>query len=98
VTELLEQVGRDGFVVGVDASADMLAVAAKRAEGHDNVELHEANATSLPVPDASFDQALAVQVLEYGQDVPAALAEMRRALRPGGRVVVWDVDWATVSW
>lgn len=98
VTELLEQVGHNGFVVGVDVSADMLAVARKRAAGHDNVELHEANATSLPVPDASFDQALAVQVLEYVQDVPAALAEMRRALRPGGRVVVWDVDWATVSW
>jgi arsenite methyltransferase len=98
VTELLELVGRDGLVVGVDASADMLAVAATGAEGHDNVELHKADATSLPVPDASFDRALSVQVLEYVHDVPAALAEMRRVLRPGGRVLVWDVDWATVSW
>ena len=98
VTELLEVVGRDGLVVGVDLSADMLAVAAKRAEGHDNVEFHEADATSLPVPDASFDRVLAVQVLEYVQGVSAALAEMRRTLRPGGRIVVWDVDWATVSW
>ena len=98
VTELLEVVGRDGLLVGVDGSADMLAVAAKRAEGHQNVELHEADATSLPVPDASFDRAIAVQVLEYVRDVSAALAELRRALRPGGRVVVWDVDWATVSW
>ena len=76
----------------------MLAVAAKRAEGHDNVTFHEADATSLPVPDASFDRALCVQVLEYVPDVPAALSEMHRALRPGGRVLVWDVDWATVSW
>ena len=98
VTELLEAVGRNGLVVGVDGSADMLAVAAKRAEGHDNVELHEADATALPVPDESFDRALSVQVLEYVRDVPAALAEMCRALRPGGRVLVWDVDWATVSW
>jgi arsenite methyltransferase len=98
VTELLELVGRDGSVVGVDASPDMLAVAAKRAEGHDNVEFHEAEATSLPVPDASVDRALTVQVLEYVPNVPAALAELRRALRPGGRVLVWDVDWATVSW
>jgi len=37
VTELLEVVGREGLIVGVDGSADMLAVAAKRAEGHDNV-------------------------------------------------------------
>ena len=98
VTEMLEVVGRGGSIVGVDGSADMLAVAAKRAEGHDNVEFHEADATSLPVPDASFDRAIAVQVLEYVRDVPAALAELRRALRPGGRVLVWDVDWATVSW
>jgi ubiquinone/menaquinone biosynthesis C-methylase UbiE len=98
VTELLEAVGREGSVVGLDISADMLAVAAKRAEGHGNVKFHEADATSLPVPDASFDRAVCVQVLEYVRDVPTALREMHRALRPGGRVVVWDVDWATVSW
>jgi len=57
-----------------------------------------ADATSLPVPDASFERAICVQVLEYVRDVPAALKEMYRALRPGGRVLVWDVDWATVSW
>jgi arsenite methyltransferase len=98
VTELLEAVGREGSVVGLDISADMLAVAAKRVEGHGNVTFHEADATSLPVPDASFDRAVCVQVLEYVRDVPTALREMHRALRPGGRVLVWDVDWATVSW
>lgn len=46
----------------------------------------------------SFDRALCVQVLEYVEDAAATLAEMHRALRPGGRVVIWDVDWATVSW
>ena len=98
VTELLETVGREGSVVGVDASADMLAVAAQRAEGHGNVTFHQAEATSLPVPDAGFERAVCVQVLEYVRDVPAALSQMHRALRPGGRVLVWDVDWATVSW
>jgi len=88
VTELLEAVGREGSVVGVDSSADMLAVAAKRAAGHDNVEFHEADATSLPVPDASFERAVCVQVLEYVRDVSAALREMYRALRPGGRMLV----------
>ncbi len=97
-TELLDEVGPDGMIIGLDTSPQMLALAARRCQGHGNVEFHEADATALPVPDASADAALCVQVLEYVPDVAAGLAELRRALRPGGRVVVWDVDWATVSW
>jgi arsenite methyltransferase len=95
--ELLEDVGPSGAVVGVDGSAAMLALAARRCAGHDNVELHEGDATALPVADASFDAALSVQVQEYVGDLTAALAELHRALRAGGRVLVFDVDWATLS-
>jgi arsenite methyltransferase len=98
VSELLDQVGPDGSVVGVDPSPQMLAVAAHRSEGRPNVAFHEASATSLPVEDGGFDRVLCVQVLEYVQKVEAALREIHRALRPGGRVVLWDVDWATLSW
>ena len=98
VAELLEQVGATGSVVGVDASPQTLALARRRTQGQDNVALHQADATALPVADASFDRALSVQVLEYVSDPAAALAELHRALRPGGRLVVWDVDWSTVSW
>jgi SAM-dependent methyltransferase len=98
VTELLDEVGPAGSIVGIDASPQMLAVAARRCEGRTNVRFDQADATSLPVDDASFDAALSVQVLEYVADSPATLAELHRAVRPGGRVVIWDVDWATVSW
>jgi arsenite methyltransferase len=98
VAEILGRVGPEGSVVGVDASAPMLGLAAKRCEGHDNVSFHEGDVTALPVSDADFDRVLSVQVLEYVADIPAALAELLRVLRPGGRVVIWDVDWATVSW
>jgi SAM-dependent methyltransferase len=96
--ELLEELGPDGSIVGLDSSASMLALAARRCAGHGNVEFREADATSLPVEDASFDAAVCVQVLEYVPDLEAGLDELYRALRPGGRVVIWDVDWATVSW
>jgi arsenite methyltransferase len=96
--ELLDEVGPEGSVVGVDNSPQMLALAAARCEGAGNIEFREADATSVPVDDASFDAALCVQVLEYVPDVAAGLAELYRALRPGGRVAVWDVDWTTVSW
>jgi arsenite methyltransferase len=96
--ELLDRVAPEGSVVGVDASAPMLALAAKRCEGHDNVSFREGDVTALPLADADFDRALSVQVLEYVADVPAALGELLRVLRPRGRVLIWDVDWATVSW
>jgi arsenite methyltransferase len=98
VSEIVERVGPGGSVVGVDASGPMLALAAKRCEAHDNVSFHEGDVTALPVGDAEFDRVLSVQVLEYVADIPAALRELLRVLRPGGRALLWDVDWATVSW
>ena len=95
--ELLEEVGPSGSVLGVDSSPPMLELARRRCAGHDNVELREADALSLPADDASVDGAICVQVLEYVPDATAALAEIHRCLRPGGRAVVWDVDWATLS-
>jgi arsenite methyltransferase len=98
VAELLDKVGSDGAVVGVDASPQMLAAAAQRSQGRANVSFHEGDVTALPVGAGEFDRALCVQVLEYVADIPAALRELHRVLRPGGRVLLWDVDWATVSW
>ena len=98
VAEILERVGPEGSVVGVDASEPMLALSAKRCEGHANVAFELGDVTALPLPDADFDRVLSVQVLEYVADIPAALRELHRVLRPGGRVLIWDVDWATVSW
>jgi arsenite methyltransferase len=98
VADLLEDVGASGSVVGVDRSPQMLALAAHRLAGRGNVELHEAEVSSVPARDGEFDAVLSVQVLEYVPDIPGVLAEFRRVLRPGGRVVLWDVDWSTVSW
>ena len=95
--ELSEIVGSSGSVVGVDSSPAMLQLARARCAGRDNVGLLEGEATALPVESGTFDGAVCVQVLEYVADVDVALAELHRALRPGGRAVVWDVDWATVS-
>jgi arsenite methyltransferase len=96
--ELLDEIGPSGSIVAVDASPDMLALARQRCEGFANVTFREGNAAALPVGDADFDAALCVQVMEYVPDPHGALREMHRALRPGGRVVVWDVDWGTAWW
>lgn len=98
VAELLAEVGPSGAVAGVDASPQMLALAARRCEGHGDVSFHEADVGSLPFADGEFDAALSVQVLEYVADIGAAFDELHRVVRVGGRVLVWDTDWATVSW
>lgn len=79
-SELLDQVGDRGSVVALDASEQMLAVAAHRCEGRPNVSFHPADATALPVEDGGFECAVSVQVLEYVPEVDTALREIARAL------------------
>ena len=50
------------------------------------------------LPDGPFDAVVCTQVMEYVADVPAALREFSRVLRPGGRVLVLDTDWDSVVW
>jgi ubiquinone/menaquinone biosynthesis C-methylase UbiE len=96
--EVSPELGRTGLVVGVDSSEDMLALARDRCAAFTNVEFRNGDASALPVENGAFDAVLCVQVLEYLGDAAGGIAEMTRALRPGGRAVIWDTDWATVSW
>ncbi|HXZ43200.1 MAG TPA: methyltransferase domain-containing protein [archaeon] len=86
-------VGLKGQVVGVDLSPEMLAVArAAQAEaGSPQVEFCQAPVEALPFPDASFDIALSNGVLNLVPDKPAALREILRVLRPGGRLQACDI-------
>jgi demethylmenaquinone methyltransferase/2-methoxy-6-polyprenyl-1,4-benzoquinol methylase len=81
-------------VVGVDPSAVMLAkgrekVARARLEGR--VALAEGDARALAFPDDTFDAAAIAFGIRNVPDRPRALAEMRRVVRPGGRVVVLEL-------
>jgi arsenite methyltransferase len=97
-TELARAVGEQGQVFGVDPSVDMREAAADRCRGQPNVRILEGSAHALPVPDGAVDGAVAVQVLEYVADLPGALAEIWRALRPQGRLVVGDMHWDSLIW
>jgi SAM-dependent methyltransferase len=82
-----ELVARGARVTGVDASAGLLAVAARRLGPA--VALHEADlADPLPFPAGSFDVVLASLVLHYLRDWAPPLREFHRVLVPGGRLVV----------
>ena len=87
------RVGPGGAVTGCDLSPAMLAVAGAKAtpDGAATVTYLECPADALAVPDAAFDAAVCQQGLQFFPDRVAALAEMRRALRPAGRlgVAIW---------
>lgn len=78
-------------VVGVDRSEEMLEAAGHRLEGLKNVELRSGSLEELPVEDGELDLALLSLVLHYVVDPPHVLAEVRRALKPGGRVVLLEM-------
>ena len=77
---------RGAIVTGFDASAGMLELAGRRL-GPD-ADLHLADlARPLPFGDGAFDDVIAALVLHYLEDWTAPLAELRRVLRPGGRLI-----------
>lgn len=99
--ELAEAVGPDGHVTAIDPSAPMRGVASEEAATRqlsDRVTVQDGSATDIPVPTGSVDGVAVVQVLEHVGDVPAALGEIHRVLRPGGRVLIIDTDWRSCVW
>jgi arsenite methyltransferase len=96
--ELGRLVGPEGRAVGLDVSPDMLALARERLADLPQVECLEGDATELKLPDGGFDAAVSTQVYEYVADMPRALAELHRVLRPGGRVLILDTDWRSLVW
>lgn len=90
-------VGSTGRVEGIDISDDLLAWASQQND-QEWLTFQRGDASAVPVEDGSFDVAVSTQVLEYVPDVPKAVAELHRVLRPGGRVFIVDTDWDAVVW
>jgi arsenite methyltransferase len=94
--DMAASVGRNGRVCGIDISEDMLTMSRKRCADQPWTEFQRADGTNLPYPDDSFDAAVSTQVYEYVVDIPGALAELYRVVRPGGRAVVMDNDYGSL--
>lgn len=94
VRALVQVVGAHGRSVGVDASTVMIAEAQHRhAAPGLPIAFMVSNAQHLALADASFDCCRAERVLMHLEHPEQALAEMVRVVRPGGKVVVFDMDW-----
>ncbi len=77
-------------VLAIDPSETMLGCARQRSEDHDatNVSFHLGELAELPLESASCDLAIAILVIHHVQSPEAALAELHRVVRPGGRVLI----------
>lgn len=92
-TYALEAASRGASVTALDAEQVMLDAARARAASRGlSVALQRGRAEALPLGDAELDVVLAVTVLCFVSDAPAAIGEMARVLAPGGRLVLGELN------
>jgi ubiquinone/menaquinone biosynthesis C-methylase UbiE len=97
--EMMAAKASAGLVYGLDRSPVMLEQARRRnlaAIRDRRVILYQTGFEALPFADASIDKVLAVNVIYFWRDPVAVLREIRRVLRPGGRVSIYATDAATM--
>lgn len=95
---LAENLDEDAELVGVDASAEMIRVAQRMARrARCRVRFTVGDACALDEPDDHFDVVRSERTLQWLADPVAAVAEMARVVRPGGRVSLIDTDWSSFT-
>jgi ubiquinone/menaquinone biosynthesis C-methylase UbiE len=85
-------------VIALDGSRAMLDVARSNLAAFDNVTYRVADGASLPLVDGAVDAVFANMVLHHCPDPAGAIGEMARLLRPGGRLVITDMDRHDHTW
>ena len=83
-SRLLAPRARNGRVVGIDISDEMVTLSADTSREFPNLEFRVASAEALPFADGEFTHAFSMESLYYYADMPSALKEIRRVLGPGG--------------
>ncbi|MFI1866093.1 methyltransferase domain-containing protein [Streptomyces jumonjinensis] len=89
--------GPTGMVIGIDSDPQMVRRAQARAARLARAGVLGADVHALPLPSSSADRVLTDRLLQHVADLPRALAEVRRVLRPGGRLVMAEPDWDSLA-
>ena len=98
IIDLASAVLPTGTALGLDVSDAMVAEGRRRAaDAGAGVDFRVADALSLPVATGSVDACRSERMLQWVSDIGQATAELVRVLRPGGRLVVTDTDWGSMT-
>jgi ubiquinone/menaquinone biosynthesis C-methylase UbiE len=89
---LADLTGPTGVAAGLDVSTALIDVATRRAKNRPGIGFHAGDACTIPYPDGFFDAARTERVFLYLPDRLAAIHEMKRVVKPGGRVSLIDTD------
>ena len=82
----------------VDGSPAMLEQARKNLAANTNVEYRQGDSNALPLKEGSIDVVFANMYLHHCPDPAGAIAEMVSVLKPGGRLVITDLDTHPYTW
>src|ERR1700704_6446329 len=96
-TKLIMQHVSPAQLVGIDPSSVFIDMASETFAGEPRVSFALGDAVSTGQADAFFDLVIAHTVYSHLADPEGALAEARRVLRPGGQLVIFDGDFATLT-
>ena len=95
---LIKEIGKEGHVTGIDFCEDMLAIAREKIGPKDNVSLVVANAKQMDFAENTFDLVTVAFGMRNIPDTAAAITEIRRVLKPGGRFLTLELTRPVKKW
>ncbi len=95
---LMKEIGKEGSITGVDFCEDMLKIAKEKIGERENLSFVVANAKDMTFPDGTFDLVTVAFGMRNIPDTAAAIREIRRVLKPGGRFLTLELTKPFKRW
>ncbi|MGI0141466.1 MAG: class I SAM-dependent methyltransferase [Candidatus Micrarchaeales archaeon] len=92
IAVMIAKRNKDYSVTGIDSNAEMLGIAKMKSKGLKNIKYLHGDVESLKLKSNSFDVVVSAFSLGVFEDLPKAIEEMHRVLKPGGKLILLDIN------